>query len=212
MSTPLRRVASLHGQLLRIALLALGAAACDTGLPTTAEIEQMDAVTLEAHTMRAGTPRPHNITYFVDDRPVTLEEARAVTGDRIVRMEVARAPTDGSIMRIYTASSAEEEARIAAARRTASPAAIDIRHDSPGPVYLRGDEDGRLRLTPVDGFGGLLIIDGALSDAGALGRIDPNAVDRVEVIKGVAAVRLFDDPRAVNGIIRITTGPVRIPR
>lgn len=202
----------LRKNLLCIALLALGAGACDRELPTTAEIERMDAAGLEARTMHRSPSEQSKISHFVDDRPVTLEEARAVTGDRIVRMELVRAPVEGGILRIYTAASLEEAAQIAAARRTASPAAIDISAESPAPIYLRGDDDGQLRLSPVDGFGGLLIIDGAISDASALSRIHPYAVAGVEVIKGVAAVRLYDDPRAVNGIIRITTGPVRFPR
>jgi outer membrane receptor protein involved in Fe transport len=64
--------------------------------------------------------------------------------------------------------------------------------------------NGREALAEADAP--LLIIDGVMTARGVtLERVDPASIERVEVVKGAAAARLYDHPRAVNGVILITT-------
>ena len=51
----------------------------------------------------------------------------------------------------------------------------------------------------------LIFIDGARATAEDLERLTPDAVKSIEVIKGNAAARLYADPGAKNGVIRIST-------
>ena len=57
---------------------------------------------------------------------------------------------------------------------------------------------------PKRKFDGLLLIDGRITDASELDRIAPDRIESVEVIKGAAATQAFTDPRAANGVIKVT--------
>ena len=54
-------------------------------------------------------------------------------------------------------------------------------------------------------FTGLLIVDGKIADASQLDLIAPDRIESVDVLKGQAATSAYSDPRAVNGVIRVTT-------
>jgi hypothetical protein len=180
-----------------VACLALVAGACEEALPTTAEMERMDVAALEARA-RAGSSVASRTVYFVDDQPVSVEVGHSMTGERIVRLEMSRAPAgQGSIVRIYT-----------------SPHAHD--GDPEGSVRFRADESPPLhalidaataeaRMATPDRFAGLLVIDGDIADRAALARLRPDDIDKVVVMRGVAAVRIWNDPRAANGAVAITT-------
>jgi hypothetical protein len=57
----------------------------------------------------------------------------------------------------------------------------------------------------VDTFEGLLIIDGVVAPAEALRSLNPQTIERLEILKADAATQAYDDPRAANGVIRVTT-------
>ena len=54
-------------------------------------------------------------------------------------------------------------------------------------------------------FDGLLIVDGVITSSSALSSMSPDRIESVEVVKGDAANRLYNDPRAANGVIVIKT-------
>ena len=60
-------------------------------------------------------------------------------------------------------------------------------------------------VRPRTNFSGLVIIDGAMSDMNAMSRLAPDQIASVNVIKGAAARQQYHDPRAVDGVIEITT-------
>jgi len=81
-------------------------------------------------------------------------------------------------------------------------------HDG-SPVRLRArqgafefDPDGASGLSAASGP--LIVVDGRVYGPEVLRHVDASAVESVEVVKGAAARALFDDPRAANGVIRIT--------
>lgn len=108
MTMRLPRYARLRASLFGVIATAALASACETPLPTSAEIETMDVAAVEA---RAGelARGGGGTTYFVDGKQVTAEEARALGGDRIERIEVtrgamaaSRTPNSSGMIEIFT--------------------------------------------------------------------------------------------------------------
>ena len=221
MNARLPRFARLRAGLLGTLGLALLASACDTPLPTTAEVQAMDVRALEARTMvLVPTQAEGSTTYYVDDKQVTAEEARTLVADRIVRMEVTRAQAQGpGVVRIYTRPGAEGAAAAGVGRvtmyrdpqATATGDAQARRGATEAMIVARDANGTELRATRADGttlsggFEGLLVIDGVVTDASALRTLDADRIESVEVLKGAAAAQVYDDPRAAQGVIRITT-------
>jgi beta-lactamase regulating signal transducer with metallopeptidase domain len=219
MNARLPRFARLRAGLLGTLGLALLASACDTPLPTTAEVQAMDVRALEARTaVLVPTQADGNVTYYVDDKQVTAEEARTLVADRIVRMEVTRAQSQGpGVVRIYTnpgadGATASGGVRVTAYRDPQTPATGDAQARRAATAIVARDANGvELRASRAEGttlsagFEGLLVIDGVISEASALRTMAPDAIEQVEVIKGAAATQVYDDPRAAQGVIRITT-------
>jgi outer membrane receptor protein involved in Fe transport len=144
-----------------------------------------------------------NMTYFVDGKQVTAEEARALTAGRSAQISVRRKDDGTGTFTITTgADGAPLTEKVSILRAdTAAGTRIRIRGDNPnresfGPVRIRTGEN----------FEGLMVVDGRIADPGAMRAIAPGSIDNVEVIKGPAAARLYpNDPRAAHGVIRITT-------
>jgi beta-lactamase regulating signal transducer with metallopeptidase domain len=219
MSTRLPRFARLRATLLGVLGLALLAGACDTPLPTAAELERMDVATLEARTLELRPAQDRgNVTYFVDGKQMTADEAHALVGDRIVRMEVTRGATaaesvvridtkqggvaDGEHPRVHTMQGAGGDAAGERLRRAATAATLEVQADTPiaGRVRIRTAGAGTTGEHP------LLVIDGVISDQSALQALAPEGIERIEVIKGATAAAQYpNDPRAANGVIRIIT-------
>lgn len=186
---------------LPLLVLTVAAGACEKALPTSAEIERMDAAALQARAAAMGDTRVPP-TFFVDGQPATEEEVRALPGERIERMELSRGPTGGgNTYRFYTSARPEGEGRGAHV-----DGSIRFRTDEPQPVYPVYDAaSSEMRMGTADRFAGLLVVDGETTDRAGLTRVRPEDVQRIEIIKGTAAVRTYSDPRARNGVIVITT-------
>jgi hypothetical protein len=68
-----------------------------------------------------------------------------------------------------------------------------------------GGTSQRVTVRGTGSFEGLLLIDGVETPASAMSNLDPNTIESIDVLKGEAAARAYSDPRAANGVIRITT-------
>jgi TonB-dependent SusC/RagA subfamily outer membrane receptor len=91
MTTPApRHLGARATSLAAIAILAL-VTACESQLPTAAEVEQMDVAALEARTA-AGLPGAASgpTRFFVDGRELTEAEAKALPAGRIAAIEVVK--------------------------------------------------------------------------------------------------------------------------
>ncbi len=60
------------------------------------------------------------------------------------------------------------------------------------------------------GFTGLMILDGVITDPAIVNSLSPDQIESVDIVKGAAATALYSDPRAVNGVIKITTKRAKI--
>ncbi|MFL5538831.1 MAG: M56 family metallopeptidase [Longimicrobiaceae bacterium] len=119
--------------------------------------------------------RNGNVVFTVDGREVTAEEARAIAAESIVRVDVRKGDAGVNQVAIITRASAS---------------AGNVRQVS---VRTEAESD------PI------VIIDGVRSDAAALRALRTDQIATVEVIKGAEARRLYDEPQAEQGVIRITT-------
>jgi TonB family protein len=113
----------------------------------------------------------------------------------------------------------ETEASPPEAKTDASPEsavtprrAADTGADSTRGILLKTDEK-RLELPPLPpgseaiepGLEPLIVIDGVILAPGTpMPDLDTDDIERVEVVKGAAAARLYGD-RGANGVIQITT-------
>ena len=193
-----------------LGVLAMGAlvAACETALPTTAEVDRMDVRAAETQATRYRMVGDDaKMTYFVDGKQVTAEEAHALTAGRIAQISV-RKLNDGTGTFTITTGAAREGAEPLRENVTI------LRSDTAGGTRIRirgnhaeGASVGPIRIPAGGGnFEGLMVIDGRIADPGAMRSIPPSSIDNVEVIKGPAAARLYpNNPRAAHGVIRITT-------
>jgi hypothetical protein len=223
MTTRTTRFAPARG----LGLAALGAvlvlAACEAKMPTAAEIDRMDLAAVEnsAKRMRiVSFGDDANTSYTLDGAPITAEEARALAPERIAAIEVQKqtvqmgegAATQSATVAIFTpegiaARDGEEMVapggrgeQIIVRRKQANGAPeVEERIVVRGGDATSGPElDGR-------NFEGLLVIDGKISEPGAMRALAPDRIHSVEVVKGAAATKMYDDPRAANGVIKITT-------
>ena len=251
MTMRLPRYARLRASLFGVIATAALASACETPLPTSAEIDRMDVADVEARASELALSGGGSTTYFVDGKQVTAEEARALGGDRIERIEVTRgamaasmAPNSSGKIEIFTvlatpSDSSGRRTSVGANGRTRvlvnemEPSVITTTTRTGVATGTRVDEgtavsegtrvrirgqNSRLETTvPAGGtshrvavrgtssFEGLLLIDGVATPVSAMTNLDPDTIESIEVLKGPAAARAYSDPRAANGVIRITT-------
>jgi hypothetical protein len=206
MTTRLPRFAALRASALGTLGFAALVAACETRMPTAPEIDEMNVTAAEAQGKNFGiASKDGQVTYFVDGKQVSAEEARALGGDKIVRMEMVRAQAgEGVIFHIATREGTPgEEDRVRVTE--------NILLETPGKgkhiVYEATQAGGKKtqRMLPAGEFPGLLFVDGVLTQPSRMRTLNPDDVATIEVIKGPAAAKLHSDPKAAQGVIRITT-------
>jgi outer membrane receptor protein involved in Fe transport len=216
--TPRRARASLAA----LSALLLLAVACTTELPTAGAIDAMDVAAGEVQAEQAGllTPRVRDKVplYLLDGVLVTEEEARGLTPEEIRSIEVVKAV---AALRAYGEQGADGVVSIRTRSKepypTMAEAPLGVREGEAGTeVVLSPDGHNRaatirensvtFHARQVDGRSPLFIVNGEIvAESFSLSRLSPETIEAVEVIKGEAARRLYDDARAINGVIRITT-------
>ena len=213
MTTRLPRFAAARACALGTIGLAALVAACETRMPTAPDIEEMDVAAAETQAKQFAlvASKDGKVTYFVDGKQVSAEEARALGGDKITRMEMVRAQTgEGAEFRVTTRMTGVSAGDEHAADRVHIVGNISL--DTPGKgkqIILESTQAGGTethRLLPAGGdFPGLLFIDGVLAQPSLMRTLNPDQIEKIEVVKGAAAAKLHSDPKAANGVIRITT-------
>jgi hypothetical protein len=214
-----------------VAALAL-LAACEAKMPTAAEVDDMDASKATATAqhfqfMKVGDP---NTTYTVDGKVATSAEAQAIKPNEIATIDVRKENRDG-----VASSSINIRTRAAmglgpvALGDSGQQVHVMMHRDVNGAVDSTGahtytaviseNPDGRRSSVVVGSddamaaehhmkmrnFDGIVVLDGVRVSAAKLASLSPNDIVSMEVIKGDAATKLFAEPAAANGVIRITT-------
>ncbi|HEX6965323.1 MAG TPA: M56 family metallopeptidase [Gemmatimonadaceae bacterium] len=192
--------------------------ACETQLPTSAEVEKMDVASAEKLAHKVTFVSDSTATYWIDGVRASAEQARALGADQIAQIEFTKAgmmmdydkttlnAEGGAQIYITTKNAAGAPphfVRVKAEPQNVSPLAAA--HDSGTAEHgIRSSAD-TLRITGSKTFDGLLVIDGVVSNIAALQSLTPDKIQSIEVIKGPAATKLYSDPKAANGVIRVTT-------
>ena len=201
-----------------VSALALVGAACAADLPTAASIDEMDVTTAQLHAKQAGLLVPlatdESPLFIVDGVIATAEVARSIESGEIASIEVIKAQAAltaygeqarHGVVKIAT-KSAPGSVASSQADKTASDAAVTetkvIGSREPVVVHTRG-----VRIEPDNAADRpLVVVDGVIADASfSLNSLVPETIERIEVLKGEAARHLYDNPRATNGVIMITT-------
>ena len=120
------------------------------------------------------------VLFIVDGESVEIAEIEALSDDAIATVEVSRrieGEREQTEIRLVT----REGAEAGLAAETADP------------------------LGSLDDFTGLLLVDGVATDLSALESLDPAQIAEVRVFKGDGAAERYDDPRAADGVIEVTT-------
>lgn len=184
---PLVRALSTGG-LASLALLA----ACEAKLPTADEMDRMTASTATQAAGRLAFVTASDMRFFVDDKPTTAIIANAIVPDSIGSINVTKA-LDGS-----------GEVRIVMRKAGDAPSSMRRRLGLDSTIVINGAPSASIGTTRTV-FTGLMIVDGVITDPAAAASLSPDQIVSVDVIKGAAATAQYNDPRAANGVIRITT-------
>jgi TonB-dependent SusC/RagA subfamily outer membrane receptor len=166
-----RRIGS--ALLAAVALLA----ACESQLPTAAELQNMDVKGVETRVAQVTKLDTTKVIYMVDGKQVSRAEANALSADKIATVNVR----GGKVQEI---------------RIGTKTALVGSR----GPTSVIVNMSGKAK-TP---FAGILIVDGKTVESSSLNSISPDSIESIEVIKGEAAKALYGEAGA-NGVIKVTT-------
>ena len=161
--------------------------ACESKLPTSAEVEAMDVAAVERQARTLGMLDSVRVRYTVDGVVVAPAEVRELSAARIATVDVVK----------------DRERRMDEVRirtRAVVPSDSSIGQEAMGRVRLRADQSN-----PAKAFEGLLIIDEVVVPTSLLAELDRDQIESVEVLKGSAATSKYSDPRAAYGVIRVTT-------
>jgi len=200
--------------------------ACESKLPTSAEINAMDAASAAKQASDAKLVDESRAAYVVDDKKVSEEVAKAIPAGDIAEVRIVgksgggageiRLRTKGVLLEkpLDSAAILERKARGELVTVQGMPLVVEERRAVPGVLLRKTPGDPatiEVPRTPMQGtqlktaFDGLLVVDGEIVANGALDRINPETIATVEVVKGSAAKARYSDPRAANGVIVVTT-------
>ncbi len=161
--------------------------ACESKLPTSAEVEAMDVEAVERQARTLGMLDSVRVRYTVDGVVVAPADVRKLSAARIATVDVVK----------------DRERRMDEVRiRTRAVAARDssFGQEAVARVRLHGDQSN-----PTKAFEGLLIVDEVVVPTSRLADLDRDRIESVEVLKGSAATTRYRDSRAAYGVIRVTT-------
>lgn len=173
------RFARARGVVVGALALSCLVVACDTSMPTSAEVNAMDAASAEraAKATYVLAPGVSPTVYTVNGAVVTEAVAKAIPADQIASIRVAKGADGTAQLNLLT--------------KTGGDVAIS-------PVATSG-------MKSDFKFSGLVIIDGVRTDQAAFKKLDPRSIATVEVLKGSSARNRYSDPQAADGVIIVTT-------
>jgi len=209
-----QRILAMKPERARFALARAGAAAalglvallaaCAAEMPTASDIQQMDASTaaVSAKKLAIATKADTTIEYIVDGKPMRADEARAISPADIDRVEISKSAISGrGTVLMWTkkptgAGDIVDPAERRVALRLDGKAGADtVLVKTPATIYLRKQGVMQLDKVPV------MYIDGVRVKSTALESIDRERIDRIDVIKGPSAAKLYGPDAAAGAII-----------
>jgi len=166
-------------------------AACESRLPTAADIARMDAASVERATPTIGLMQDSSVAWVVDGVTSTSVAAKRIPADSILSVQVSKANGQGEV-RILTKRSQSAGGDMLLSKRVSDVPAE--------PGAATGDKLLRKQVGPEP----LVIIDGMPSTTAALGKMSPDRIASVQVVKSQAALDQYGESGR-NGVILVTT-------
>ena len=182
-------------------------AACESQLPTAAELQDMTVKTAEARLAKVTAIDTATALYLVDGVAVTRDSAIALDASRIATIDVRGGKTQE--LRIATVKGKPADRVIMVKGEALSPSASQtpqLRIVTGEGATANGIVMGRPLSSPSDArpFDGLLMVDGVRAPSSVLNSLRPDEIASIEVVKGEAAVTRFGAD-AAKGAILVTT-------
>ena len=178
-------------------------AACESHVPTAADISGLDAASAETNARNAAIIDAKPVTFYVDNVKVSADSAHAIDAKSISSIRVMKGSTAASGNQMWiTVPDSVDRVRVMGAvgtngtREKTFQTVLAPSREVPDQPIMNSK-----RNQP---FTGLVMIDGVASDVAAMKSIDPSRIATVEVIKGKAATEQYSDPRAKDGVIVIS--------
>lgn len=152
--------------------------ACETAVPTAADVAQMDASSVErgarsAFLLKPGEPEP---AYTLDSVAVTAAVAKALLAKGVASIEFVPS-SEGKPAQVHIFSATHRG------------------HVLTNKVAVN---------SPEKKFDGLVLVDGVKADISVFKTLDPTTIASVDVIKPPVNAKQYSDPLAQKGVISIT--------
>lgn len=208
-----------RGRLSRGRGLVLGAmggllvlAACETKLPTSADIAAMDVASAQRTAAKAGfvrTPSGNDVDYFINGVKSSSEQANALDAAKIGSVEVVKSEQAAGRDTIYVTTLDRMPASERTGLRRASSKMLDAKDPTSGErgrffghVVLDGKEPTSVRTRQSGGAQPVYLIDGRKATMAELSALQGSDIRSINVYKkdGTGI-----DPDAKNGVISIET-------
>lgn len=175
-------------------------AACESHVPTAADISGLDAASAETNGRKTSLFTGQPVTFYVNNVRVSADSARAIAAGTITAVTLTKG--DSQQVRMMTVPFLSMHSTVGdtlpVGSRTGNT--FFFKTSPTGAVAERSAETARQKQP----FAGAVIIDGVASDLTAMKSIDPSRIASVDVVKGPSAMQQSTDPRAKDGLIRIT--------
>ena len=213
-----------------VAAVLLGAAACTADLPTSAAIDEMDVTEVEVRAEQAGVLTPvadgESPVFIVDGIIVEGAAARELAPEQIRKIEVLKGHAalkeygergEHGVIVVETLAPITprvlgtpiEESVGGEEIRLRAPASSSVSRTQRTAERMATLRESRVRVSELSSGADspLIVVDGVIAPESFLRRIPPESIEKIEIIKGASARVFYDDPRATNGVILITTKP-----
>jgi hypothetical protein len=140
-------------------------------------------------------------TFYLNGAKVSALVAHSVTPNQIATVRIEKGPTDDPTILITTNGQAPTP------ETATERSALKRPHASMHGEAAQPTGTMKLRTPGPDNqlMSGLILVDGVRIDAAGFQRLNAKDFKTVDIIKGPEATKLYSDPAAANGVIKITT-------
>jgi beta-lactamase regulating signal transducer with metallopeptidase domain len=199
-TTGMKRSLLRAGVLGAAAALAL-LAACEAKMPTASEIDAMDVASVEKSAQQTKVlddKHLESMSFYVNGEKVSAQTAHGIAANQIATVNVEKRNGDSATIRIVTNGKAAQADK-------GDPRALSGLH-----AAMHGEAPAEEHMkfsTRPDSpaMAGLLFVNGKRVDAATFQRLDPRTIQTIDIVKGAEATKLYSDPAAANGVIKVTT-------
>jgi beta-lactamase regulating signal transducer with metallopeptidase domain len=204
-----RRILAMNAKSHRRSLIVAGAfcaagalvllAACEAKVPTAAQISAMDVAGAQHSLQTMPGMGSDKAVFFIDGKQADARAAHALTPNQIASVNMIHGATASEPTTIKITTSGEPAA-------PATSGGLAGLHNSLHSVMAGPSKHEGTGTPAAEGmFSGLVLINGAVVDQATFAKLNPAMIASVEVLKGPAATKLYSEPAAANGVIKITT-------